>query len=103
PFIHIGLFTLCYMNRTPSSHFRINIIIKKFKSIQIMQVPPQRTIFTVYFESKQSLVTTGVTCSLKKAKGAIIKMAMEQAGVINLNFLLFTCFLVNTFLDKSLS
>jgi hypothetical protein len=50
PSFHVRLITIRNQNGSPSTHNGIIRMIKKFKAVQIMQVPANRSMFTIDFK-----------------------------------------------------
>ena len=67
-----------------------------------MQIPSDGGIGPVNFKRVQRFVAAGITRGFKLAEGAIDKVAVEDAGIVNGDFLFLAGGGMHSFLDEGL-
>src|SRR5690606_546391 len=76
-------------------------VVKIFKSIHIVQIPPNGGMFAIDLEGIKCFVPPCISGSFEKSQRSVFKMTMKNTGVIDTHRLYFASFLVHSFLDKS--
>ena len=66
PVGHIGVIPIRDVNRTPSAQISFVAMVEPLQSVQVMQIPLNRGVFTVDFKGVQGLVSPGIACGLEQ-------------------------------------
>src|SRR6266436_5926175 len=99
PFIHVGMIAIRDVQRSPTAHASFVAMIKILQAVQIMQVPENRSMFAVDFESIQGLVPTRITSRFKGGEGPVVKPGEESASIVDAHLLHFAGEVMFAFLD----
>src|ERR1051326_6933666 len=86
PFAHIGVIAIGNVNTAPAADAAFIAVVKILQAVQVVEVPKNRGMFPVDFESVKRLVAAGVACGLKSGQGTVLESCQEGAGVIDANF-----------------
>jgi hypothetical protein len=68
PFVHVRLFAIRDMDRSPSPQIRFIAIIEVFQSVKVMQIPADGCVCPVDLEGVQRLMSTGIAGGFEETK-----------------------------------
>src|ERR1700758_3930833 len=88
------------MNRSPAAKQSFILMIEPLQPIQIMEVPGERSMFSVDLKGIKCLVTSCVPSCLEGRQRSILKPPQERAGIIDAHLFHFTGQIVLPLLDK---
>ena len=68
PFFHVGMLATVIgdVNRSPAAEFAFIAVIKPFESMEIVEVPADRSILAIDFKGVEGLVSAGVSGRFEK-------------------------------------
>src|SRR5262249_1799179 len=102
PVLQIRLVAVADMNAPPATHPAFVAVIEILQPMQIVQVPEDRRVLAIDFESIKRLVTAGITRGFKRGEGTVAETREEKARVINTHFFHLASEGMLAFLDKGL-
>src|SRR5258707_7900027 len=102
PVRHIWMLTIGDMKLAPAAYMALIAMIEILETMQIVQVPRNRRVLAVNFESVQRLVAAGVARRLERRKRPVAKTREEDTRVIDSDRLHLAGQIVFTALDKGL-
>src|SRR5262245_11510025 len=71
------------VNAAPAAERPLGPVIEPLQSMQIVQVPLDRSLLAVDLESVEGLVAAGIARGFEQPKRAILEAAEERAGIID--------------------
>ena len=102
PVAHVGLVAVGDVNTSPTADDRVIAVAEVLQTMQVMQIPANRSVLAVDFERVKCLVATSVARRFEQAERAVIEVTEEAASVVDLYRLFLACFRVHALLDERL-
>src|SRR5271166_7007916 len=100
PVGHVRMIPVRDMDRSPAAEQSFIPVIEPLQSMQVMEIPGERSMFPVDLECIKCLMTTRVPSCLEGRQRSILKPRQERAGVIDAHLLLFTGQILLPLLDE---
>ena len=100
PFVQVRVIPITYMDAAPATHRALVGVIEILKTIEVVEIPSNGSVFAVNLESVECLVASSVSSRLEESQRPVGKVAVKKAGVVNGDCLLLPGSGVNAFLDE---
>ena len=100
PLVEIRVVTVTDVNAAPAADRALVGVVEILKPVKVVEIPADGGIFTVDLEGVERLVAPRITGRLEESEGSVGKVAVEEAGIVDGNGLLFTGSGVHPLLDE---
>ena len=87
PLVHVRHVAVCDVYAAPAARGRLVAVIEELQTVEVMQIPADGGVGTIDLQRVQGFVAAGVPGGFKQTERAIVEVTMEDAGVVDSDFL----------------
>src|SRR4051812_38835019 len=87
PFVHVRMVAIGDVKRAPPSDAPFVAVLEILQAVKVVQIPKNRGVLAVYFESVERLMPARITGGFKSRQRTVLETRQESTGIVNADLL----------------